>query len=632
MRAVDTIPKVLRHNCEKYGDKKVAMRKKDFGFWKEYTWKDCYEHIKYFSLGLFSLGLKRGDKVSIVGDNDPEWYWGQWATQAMGGVAVGLYVDSLPQEIKYIVAHSDSKFVLAKDQEQVDKLLRLKEELPQVSYIIYWEDKGMWKYDDPILKDWREVEKLGREYDKSHPVFFEKEVEGGKADDYANLIYTSGTGGEPKGAIHSHRTVLAMVRSGLVLFPYYEDDDYLSYFPPAWIGEQLLGIAEGIVAAPRINFPEEPETVTQNIREIGPKFLGFGPRLWESMASTVQAKMMDANAINRFIYNLALPIGYKVVDFQLEGKGVPVFWRFLYRLADWTVFRPLRDKLGLLKARVAVTGGGPLSPDCFRYFRAIGVPLAQLLGLSELSPVTGHPNNEFDLDSIGKPAPEVEVRISANNEILARGEGLFLGYYKDPEETEKTRGDGWLHTGDAGHIDERGALIYWDRVKDLIPLAGGLRFAPQYIEGKLKFSPYIRDGMVLGGEDRDFVAAIIAIDFDISGRWAESHHMPYTTFVDLSQKAEIIELIKKDINRVNQTLPEAQRVRKFINLHKEFDPDEAELTRTRKLRRGFMEERYKGIIEAIYAGKEEYAIEAPVVYRDGRAGVVRTNIKVNSVE
>jgi long-chain acyl-CoA synthetase len=628
----DTIPKLLYSCYKKYGDKKVAMRKKNFGIWQEYTWKDCYDHVKYFSLGLISLGLKRGDRVSIVGDNDPEWFWGEYAVQAIGGVAVGLYVDSIPSEIRYIVNHSDTRFILAKDEEQLDKILSLKEELPQIAKVIYWEDKGMWKYEEPLLMYWREVEEVGKEYDEAHPGFFEEQIEKVQPNDYAIFSYTSGTTGEPKGVIHTHRTALTCSRNQLELFPWTEEDDYLSYLPPAWIGEQFLGIVGGLLAVPRINFPEELDTVTENIREIAPRVLLFNPRLWESMAATVQAKMLDAASINRFIYNLALKVGYKVIDYQVERKKIPLVWKCVSRLADWMVFRHLRDRLGLSKIRFAVTGGGPLSPDCFRFFRAMGIPMVQEFGFSEILPVTGHANDQWDVDSIGQEAKGVQIKIGDDNEILVRSEGLCLGYYKNPEETRAKIVDGWFHTGDAGYMDKERKLIYWDRVKDLIELASGAKFPPQYIEGKLKFSPYIRDCIVLGGKEREFVAAMIAMDFDISGRWAETHRLPYTTFTDLSQKEEIIDLIKKDIKKVNQTLPEEQRVKKFISMHKEFDPDEAELTRTRKLRRSFMEERYKGIIEAIYSGQDVYSIESALVYRDGRTGVVKAEIKINSLE
>ena len=630
MTVADTIPKLLMENDKKYGNNKIAMRKKEFGIWNEYSWKNCYEHVKYFCLGLVSLGFGKGDKAAIVGDNDPQWFWGEWAAQAVGGVAVGLFVDSILSEVEYILKHCEAKFVIAKDQEQVDKILKLKDNLPQLVKVIYWESKGLWKYEESLILSWDKVEKLGRKYEETHPGVFEEMIHTVKPDDIAFITYTSGTTGLPKGAVHSHKTAILCSQNQLKLYPWYSEDDYLSYLSPAWIGEQCLGMIAGLKVAAVVNFPEEPETVTENIKEIGPRFLLFNPRMWESMASTVLAKMLDAGLIQRFFYHLFLPVGYKMIDFQIEGKKAPILWKLLHRIADFVIFRCLRDRLGLSKLRFGINGGGPLSPDCFRFFRAIGVPLVQEFGLSELLPVTGH-SKGFDLDSIGHVAPGAEIKIGENNEILIRGEGLFLGYYKNPEETEKACAGGWFHTGDAGNFDGQGRLIYWDRVKDLVELSSGVKFPPQYIEGKLKFSPYIKDCMAMGGKERAYVAAIIAIDFEVCGRWAEGHSLPYTTIIDLSQKDQICELIKKEINAVNRTLPEAQQVKKFVNLYKEFDPDEAELTRTRKLRRSFMEEKYKGLVEALYSDQGEYAIEAPFVYRDGRTGVVKTVMKVNSV-
>ena len=627
---LDTLPKWLHYNTEKYRNK-VFMRHKDFGIWNTYTWLDCYQHCKHFVFSLYSLGLERGDKVAIVGDNDPYWYWAEYASQAVGGVALGLFVDSIPSEANYIVAQSDSRFIVAKDQEQVDKMLGFAYDLP-IKKIIYWEYKGLQGYDDPLLIGWKEVEELGRKYEQAHPGFFEESINNGRGDDYAVFLYTSGTSGSPKGAMHTHKTLLGCSKSTMTLFPWTEKDKYISCFAPGYVGDQMFGVTSGLIVGAQVNFPEAPETVNENIREVGPQFILLSNRMWESTASMIMAKMLDSTRPKKLLYDLLLPVGYKVTDLELTGKGVSWFWRVLHFLGYWMVFRPLKDKLGLLNVRFSITAGGTLSPDCFRFFHAIGLPMRQAYGCSELMVTSGHLATEpIDSETVGRVAPRTELRITRENEILSRNDGLFIGYYKEPEKTAEARGDGWFHSGDAGTVNDYGQVIFWDRVADMLQLRSGARFPPQYVEGKLKFSPFILDGMVLG-EGRDFVACIVAIDFEVCGRWAESHHVAYTSFTDLSQKPEIIELIRKDVQRVNRTLPLEQRVKRFANLHKQFDPDEAELTRTRKLRRGYMEERYKEMIDAIYSGQDEYALESSVTFRDGRTAAVKTNIKITSVE
>jgi long-chain acyl-CoA synthetase len=381
-----------------------------------------------------------------------------------------------------------------------------------------------------------------------------------------------------------------------------------------------------------VNFPEKPETVREDLREIAPQVLLFSSRLWENVASMVQMKISESSALNRFFYNLLLPIGYKVADMRFRKEEPNLFWKALYALADLVMFRPLRDKIGLLKVRAAYTAGAALNPDVLRFFQAIGVNLKQLFGSTEAIIHTLHRDDDIKVETVGPPVPGVKVAISEEGEILVKSDAVFCGYYKNPDATRKALKDGWFHTGDAGYFDDDGHLIYLDRVKDLLELAGGAKFSPQYIEGKLKFSPYIRDTMVVGGKDKAYVTAIVNIDFDNVGEWAEKHHIAYTTFVDLSQKPEVYDLIRKDVERVNSILPPPARVRKFVLLHKEFDPDEAELTRTRKLRRTFMESRYQNIIEAMYGDRDRVMVQAEVKYRDGRTGVVETAVKIYSLD
>jgi long-chain acyl-CoA synthetase len=627
----DTLPKLLKRNYEKWGDRKVAQRYKDFGIWRPYTWKDYYEEAKYISLGLVSLGLEPGDKVTIVAENAPQWFYTELGIQAAGAIPLGIYTDSIHSEIQYIVHHSDSKFAFADDQEQVDKFLDIKHELPNLRKVIYWDPKGMWQYDDPILMSFDQVLELGREYEKTHPGLFESNIDQGKGEDVAVFMYTSGTTGLPKGAMVSHRSLLYGIAGLMEYYPWREDDDLVSFIAPAWLTEQLFGIAGALMVGSVVNFPEEPETAQADIREIAPACLFASSRLWENMVRTVQAKMMDASLLKRFVYHLLFPVGYKVADLEFEGRKPSLFWRGLDKVADLALFRPLRDHLGLARARVCFTAGAMLAPDTFRYLRAMGVNLVNSYGITEAGSLACGKPGQIKAETVGPPVIGVDIRITDDGEILSRSSAIFAGYYKDPEKTAEVLGGGWFHSGDAGLITDDGHILYLDRVKDLGQLSDGTKYAPQYIETRLKFSPYIRDVMCLG-DNRDYISVIIIIDYDNVGRWAESNHILYTTFTDLSQKREVYDLIQKDIERLNRFLPAESAIRKYVHLHKEFDPDEAELTRTRKLRRDFMEQRYAELIQAVYSGKSEVVVEAPITYRDGRTGTVTTTIEIRTVD
>ena len=630
MEARDTTPQIIRSNYEKWGSR-TAMCMKKFGVWQRYSWKDYYENVKYLSLGLISLGLQPGDVVCIIGDNEPEWFWGEFATQAVGGIVTGIFVDSIPSDVKYIAAQSGAKFAIVNDQEQTDKFLQIKDELPSLKKVIYWDPKGMRNYDDPILISFTEVMKVGKEYGETHPGLFEENVERGKGDDIAFIYYTSGTTGLPKGAVLTHRALINTAKGFVSRYPLNEDDDLISNFPAAWVGDSYFATIPHLLTGARLNFPEEPETIAEDTREAGPNFVIYGPRQWESLVSDIQVKIMDAHPLKRFFYRLFLPVGHKIADIRFQGKTPNLFWQAIYGVAHIFLFKPLKDKLGLSKVRFAVTGSSVLSLDAFRLIHAIGIELRQNYASTEAGFISSHARGEINFESVGRPALGTEVRVTDEGELLVRSDCMFRGYYKDQGKTAATLIDGWCHTGDAVHINEEGDLIFMDRLEHMGELSSGIKYAPQYIEGRLRFSPYIKDAMVIGGKDKEFVSAIINIDFAIVGKWAERNGIPYTTFVDLSQKKEVADLVQKDLVRVNSYLPEPARVRKFVLLHKEFDPDEAELTRTRKLRRGFMEERYKDLINAMYKEGEEVNISAPVTYRDGREGVVTTTIKVRNV-
>ncbi len=634
MSNLDTLPKSLLAGYRKYGDGKVAMRQKDLGIWRSYTWQDSYLQVRYLGLGLMSLGLKRDDKVCIIGDNDPQYFWAQLAIQAGGGVTVGIFTDSAPAEIQYIVSHSDAIFVFAKDQEQCDKLLEIRAQVPHVQRVIYWDAKGLWNYDEPWLMSFEEVQALGQALDAEKPDLFERSVEQGCGEDLAVFCYTSGTTGLPKGAMLSHSNLIAGCDQTMQVDPRLETDEYMSFLPPAWITENTLGLTVHLRTGMVVNFPEAPETVQQDIREVAPQSLLFSARLWENMMAMVQVKLIESSWVNRSLYKVFMPVGYKVAGLRFEErKPAGLLLRFLYRFGETAIFQPLRDKLGLVNVKSAYSSGAALNPDVIRFFRAIGVNIKQLYGSTEAQVHTLHVGDDVRFETVGVPPPGMEVKIASDGEILVKGATVIGGYYKNPEATAQgfvvdQDGERWYRTGDAGYIDSTGHLIYLDRMKEMLTLSSGERYSPQYIEGRLKFSPYIRNVMSVGGEETPFVTALINIDFDNVGRWAERQGLAYTTFVDLSQKPEVYDLIKKDIEAVNRTLPPAARVHKYVLLHKEFDADEGELTRTRKLRRGLLGERYGDMIAAMYGDADSVQVQAAVKYRDGREGVIKTGVRI----
>ena len=630
MTAIGTIPQIVSSNREKWS-RRTAMCMKNRGIWQRYSWQDYYEKVKYFSLGLISLGFEPGDVVCIIGDNEPEWFWGEFAAQAAGGIATGIFVDSIPSEVKYVAAHSNAKFAIVNDQEQADKFLEIKDELPSLKKVIYWDPKGLKNYDEVILISFADVVKLGREYDDTHPDLFVQNVQKGRGNDIACIYYTSGTTGLPKGAILTHKALINTAQGFVSHYPLKERDDLVSNFPAAWVGDSFFATIPHLLTGARLNFPEETETIAEDTREIGPDFVIYGPRQWEGLVSEIQVKITDANPLKRFFYHRFIPVGHKIADMRFEGKTPNILWRTLYGIAYALLFRPLKDKLGLSNARFGVTGSSVLSLDTFRLIHAIGIELRQTYASTEAGFISSHSKGEIEFQSVGRPAPGTEVRLTEEGELLVRSDCIFSEYYNDPEKTAATVIDGWCHTGDAVHINEGGHLIFMDRLEHMGELVSGSKYAPQYIEGRLRFSPYIKDAMVVGGKNRGFVSAMINIDFAMVGKWAERNGIPYTTFVDLSQKKEVADLVQRDLIRVNRYLPEASRVKKFVLMHKEFDPDEAELTRTRKLRRDFMEARYTGLINAMYGDKESVAVEAPVTYRDGRKGVVVTSIMVRDI-
>lgn len=634
----ETIPQYFLNRAKSASADKVAMRQKEFGIWREFTWAESFEQVRDFGLGLVALGFQRGDHVATVGDNDRQYVWSYLGLLAMGGVQVGLFTDANPTEMAYIIDHSDARFVLAKDQEQCDKVLEIRDKIPKVERVIYWDEKGLWHYDEPWLVSFDEVQALGRTLAEKESTRFEAEIAQGQADDLAILCYTSGTTGLPKGAMLSHANILSATIAYNEVDERFDTDNHVSLLPLGWIAEHVLGVAPHCVSGVIMNFPEEPETVQANVREIAPEGILYNSRLWDLLVGSVQVRINDATWLNRKLYRWFLPVGYRVADRKLAGEAIGPGLGLAYRLGDLAVFGPIRDKLGLSRIRSAYTAGAALSPDAVRFFHALGVNLKQIYGSTEVSGgATIHRDGDIKFASVGQPAPGIDMRIDTDGEIQISGPTVFAGYFKSEEATAKAiavdeSGRRWFRTGDAGFIDDDGHVIYLDRVKDMLTLANGESFSPQFIEGRLKFNPYIKDVMAVGGEDREVVTALVIIDFDNVGFWAEKQHIGYTTFTDLAQKPQVYEMVQRAVTEVNASLPAGGRVRRFVLMHKEFDADESEMTRSRKLRRGVLYERYGEIIDAMYAGRDSIRVKAPVRYQDGSEGFVETDVRIASIE
>ncbi|RJQ86930.1 MAG: long-chain fatty acid--CoA ligase [Desulfobacteraceae bacterium] len=627
----DTVPKIFLEQHQKYRNR-TFIRKKRYGLWGEVSWEDSYLKIKHLSLGLMSLGLVRGDKACIIGDNDPEYFWAEIGIQAMGGVAVGIYIDATPDEIKYLAGHSDAKIIFAKDQEQVDKVLQIKEDLPNLKNIIYWEPKGLWFYEDPLLVNYESLLALGREMENQKENLFEEQILRGKGEDICIISYTSGTTGLPKGAMISHEYLISAIKNGLgVCDPWTPDDRYLSYIPPAWITEHGFWIM-ALLSGASINFPEAPETVQENIREIGPTVFCYTPRMWESLMSSNYAKITDSSRLKRWIWRRLFPYGSKYAELETKGIKPAVFLALTYKLVYKFLFKPVKDKWGFANVRSAWTGGAPLSPSCFGFFRSLGLPIKQIYGATEVMGACAHSPEDVKWETLGVILPNAKVKISEEGEILLTAEKIFSGYYKEPEKADQALlGGRWFRTGDAGFVNEDGHLVFLDRMKDMMSLASGDKYAPQYLEGHLKFSYFIKDVMVTAGPEKSYITALISIDYENVGKWAERNRINYTTYANLSQNPHVLELIRREVAEVNTRVPSAAFIQKFINLPKEFDPDEGELTRTRKIRRSFVEKKYENIISAMYADRKEATMDINVEYQDGRKDKFQIPIKIENV-
>ena len=618
----DTYPKLLRLNAREHGEA-IALREKDLGLWRPFTWNDYQARVRDFALGLLEIGLKRGEVVGIIGDNRPDWVAAEIATHAIGGLSLGLYRDVLDEEAAYLLNYGEARLVFAEDEEQVDKLLSLAERVPHLKHIIYSDPRGMRKYDDPRLLEADRLAAMGRERAAREPGLYDKLVDATEGDSVAILCTTSGTTAHPKLAMLSAGRVLRHCATYLGFDPKGPDDEYVSVLPLPWIMEQVYVLGKGLLCRMKINFVEEPDTMMNDFREIAPTFVLFAPRVWEQIAADVRARVMDASPLKQSLYELGMKSGLSALA---RGQHST--------FADMLLFRALRDRLGFTRLRSAATGGAALGPDTFKFFQAMGVPLRTLYGQTELlGAYTLHPDGKVDPDTTGVAmADDIEIKIENPDsqgvgEIVVRHPNMFLGYYKNPEASSAELRDGWLHSGDAGYFNTTHQLVVIDRIKDLAETSRGERFSPQYIENKLKFSPYIAETVVLGA-GREALAAMICIRYSIISKWAEKNRIAFTTYSDLASRPEVYAVLRKEVETVNATLPPAQRISRFLLLYKELDADDGELTRTRKVRRGVINEKYGDIIDAIYRGEHNIPVDTVIRFQDGSTQRVRTSLKV----
>ena len=620
--SADTFPKLLRLNAGEHAAE-IAFREKDLGVWREYSWADYQARVHDFALGLVELGLGKGDVVALIGDNRPDWVAGEIAAHAIGAMSLGMYRDALEEEVAYLLTAGGARIVFAEDEEQVEKLLGVGARTPDLRHIVYSDPRGIRKYSDPRLILADDLARMGRERAAREPDLYDRLVDATEGGAVAVLCTTSGTTAHPKIAMLPAERLLRHCAAYLTFDPKGPDDEYVSVLPLPWIMEQVYALGKALLCRMKVNFVEEPDTMMHDFREIAPTFVLFAPRIWEAIAADVRARVMDASPAKQRLYELGMKVGLAALRRGRRSK-----------LAEVLLFHALRDRLGFTRLRSAATGGAALGPDTFRLFRALGVPLRQLYGQTELiGAYTLHRGDDVDFDSVGIGFDaDIEMRIEAPDvngvgEVVTRHPNMFLGYYKNPEATAADLREGWLHTGDAGYINARGHLVIIDRIRDLAATARGARFSPQYIENKLKFSPYVAEAVILGA-GRDYLAAMICIRFSIVSRWAEKKRISFTTYTDLASRPEVYALIRKEIEGVNATLPPGQRIAKFLLLYKELDADDGELTRTRKVRRSVIGEKYGDIVTAIYAGRPEIDIDTLIRFQDGTTQRVQTTLAV----
>jgi len=634
---LDTFPRLLMHHA-RVRPARPAMREKEYGIWQTYSWAEVAKNVRAIASGLAALGFRRGDRLAVIGDNRPRLYWAVAACQCLGGIPVMLYQDAVAQEMIYVLQDAEIRFAVVEDQEQVDKLLEIAAEVPFLEHVLYDDPRGLRHYADAQLLALDAVQARGAARDAGQPAFIDGEIDKGAADDVSVMLYTSGTTGKPKGVCQTHGAFIAAARGGTGFDRLGEDEDILSYLPMAWVGDHLFSFAQAMVAGFTINCPESAETVMTDMREIGPTYYFAPPRVFENLLTQVMIRMEDAARPKRWLFHHFMAVARRHGADLLDGRPVGLAARLHYALGRLLIYGPLKNVLGMSRIRVAYTAGAAIGPDLFRFYRSLGVNLKQLYGQTETCAyVCLQPDGEIKLDSVGKPAPAVEVKLADNGEILVRGPMLLKAYYKRAEATaEALDAEGYFQTGDAGFFDDDGHLKIIDRAKDVGRLASGALFAPNYVENKLKFFPYIKEAVSFGNQ-RDFVAAFINIDLEAVGNWAERRGMAYAGYTDLAARPEVYALIRDCVEQVNADLAADARmagaqVRRFLVLHKELDADDGELTRTRKVRRNFIAEKYAVLIAALYEGKASQYIETQVQYEDGRLGSIAAELRIEEAD
>jgi long-chain acyl-CoA synthetase len=633
----DTLPALLFKNAEVRG-KKTAIREKDLGIWQSWTWSQVSTEVAYLACGLAAKGFSRGSNLAIIGDNRPRLYWSFAASQTLGGVPVPLYQDAIAEEMIYVFNDAEIEFAIVEDQEQVDKLLEIMPRCNKLKHIVYDDTRGMRHYDNPALISYDELRELGRQYLTEHADFLPRELDQCRPDDISVILYTSGTTSKPKGVCLSHKACIDVASGDMAFDGYKDDGEILSYLPMAWVGDHLFSYAQSIVAGFAVNCPESSETVMIDMKEIAPTYYFAPPRVFENLLTTVTIRMEDASNLKKWLYRTFMAVARRSGSEIMDGKRAPMLDRVLYAIGNLFVFAPLRNNLGMSRIQCAYTGGAAIGPDLYRFYRSIGINLKQLYGQTEtLAYVCKQPNGEARLDTVGSPMPGVDIKVAEKGEILVKSPGLLKEYYKNPEATrESLTEDGYFRTGDAGFVDQDGHLKIIDRAKDVGALTDGTMFAPQFLENKLKFFPFIKEAVCFG-DKRDNVTAFINIEMEAVGNWAERQGLGYSGYVDLAGKAEVYDLLADCIEQVNADLAaedslSGSQIKRFLILHKELDADDDELTRTRKVRRGFVAEKYGVLINALYDGSKDCFIETQVKFEDGRTGNIAATLAIRDLK
>ncbi|EIJ41817.1 AMP-forming long-chain acyl-CoA synthetase [Beggiatoa alba B18LD] len=640
MSELDTFPKLLVHHA-KQRPHRVAIREKDFGIWQSWTWSQVYEQVRELVCGLSAMGLQHGDKVAIIGDNRPRLYWAMTAVQTLGAIPVPLYQDAATEEMQYVLEHAEARFAFAEDQEQVDKLLEIRDRCPYLEHIIYDDPRGMRfheMYEKAFLHSYTHTQERGRHYQFDNTGLFPSAVEETKASDTAIIVYTSGTTGRPKGVMLSHNNLIVTARNAIERDGLTDKEEVLAYLPMAWVGDNLFSYAQYYVAGFCVNCPESSDTVLTDLRELGPTYFFAPPRIYESLLTQVMIRMEDAGYLKRWLFQYFMEFAKQVGVKVLDGHEIPFADKLQYQIGRFLLYEPLKNVLGLSCIRLAYTAGEAIGPEIFQFYRSLGINVKQLYGMTEGSVfVCTQLNGQVKPDTVGTPSPQVEMKISDTGEVIFRSPGVFQGYFKNPEATAEAKdAEGWFHTGDAGFFDDSGQLKIIDRAKDVGKLTNGAMFAPKYIENKLKFFPHIKEAVAFG-DGRDYATAFINIDLGSVGNWAERRNLAYTGYNDLAGQTAVYDLIEKCIEQVNFDLSQEphladSQIKRFLILHKELDADDGELTRTGKVRRRPLAEKYATLIDALYSAQESINVEAAVKFEDGREGVIRATLKIRQTK